>query len=122
MGNLLLLAVDVPDGLIWGGIPTALGSLGVAIRLLWAYWTKQQEEKDKATAAAATAKDAEITRLQKELSKKSDAHAVKVEELMRLAMTKVEEWGEKNREQFRDFTGVAAEFTALVRKYGLEEE
>lgn len=122
MDHSLLLSVDVPDGLIWGGIPTVLATIAGGIRLLWGYWTKRQEAERAQVKAVLEAKDAEITRLQKELSKKSDAHAAKVEELMMLAMNKVEEWGEKNRELQKDFTEVAAEFTTLARKFGLEEE
>ena len=117
----LLIAVDVPPELIWGGIPTLLGSAGVAIRLLWGYWTKQQERKDKATETQIKDFQTEITRLQKELSRKSDEHAAKVEELLKLAMDKVEEWGEKTRVQHGEFVQVAADFTALAKKFGLEE-
>ncbi|KKK53609.1 hypothetical protein LCGC14_3093070 [marine sediment metagenome] len=117
----LLIAVHVPEGLIWGGIPTLLASAGGGIRLLWGYWTKQQEKKDEATKAQIDAFQNEITRLQKELSKKSDAHAAKVEELLKLAMGKVEEWGERSRVQHGEFVQIAADFTALAKKFGLEE-
>lgn len=125
----LLLAVEVPDGLLWGGIPTLLASAAAAMKVLWNYWTKQQEEKDKATQAHIDGLAAEITRLreaatdrERKIAEREKAHAAKVEELMNLALAKVEQWGEKNRDLQREFVEVAQDFTALAKRLGLEEE
>lgn len=61
-------------------------------------------------------KDRQIEGLSKELSRKSDVHAQKVEELMNLALAKVETLGGKNEEILDRTLKVLGEITAEVRR------
>lgn len=123
----LFTAVVIPDGALWGGLVAVLTTIGGGLKVIWAYWTKREADrvaryKDIIDGKEKTVseKDEEITRLGKELSKKSDAHAEKVEQLMNLTLTKVEEMGDKHLAMGEKALGVMADFTATVNKLNLE--
>ncbi len=125
----ILLAAENSDAtLAWvvGTIVTAL-TTGGGGRLLWGWWSNREREKraawqkvvdDKDVIIAA--KDVRIQELSKELSKKSDAHAEKIQELMGLALDKVESMGTKVEGLLGRALAVQSDFTAEVRKLNLE--
>jgi hypothetical protein len=140
----LPLALVVDINWLIGTVVTGLGGSGAGVRFLWKYWVNREKEKreawqkvvadkdvliakkDQALADLSTKndtdmdnlrkeKDAEIIRLGKELSKKSDDHAVKVEELMNMALAEVKGVGMKVEGLLDRALNVQAEFTAEVR-------
>lgn len=150
MGGWLQLAFAVDDGTIWAAIIAVAGSAAGGVKAIWVYWqAREKKQRDELVAANKTAIDAkdqtigakndEITRLRdevidlsKKLSKKSDDHAAKIQELMSLTLSKVEDLSERHREQQAEFvrmsaeqqaefTAIAARFTDLARRYGLED-
>ena len=130
---------------IAGVITTILTGAGAGARVLWGYFTKREEEKRKgwkevvdakdaliaqkdaalakaqADAAAALKalrleKDEQVEALSKKLSTKSDEHAAKIQELMQLALSKVESMGDKNEALLDRALKVMAEFTQELRR------
>jgi len=134
----LMLAMEVSDGAIWGAILGLAGAAGGAVKAVWWYLTEREKKRaellKQAHDAALSTKDGEITRLRdevkdlgKRLAKKSDDHAAKVEELMLLALTKVEEgreqdreareeWSERDRESRAEILKALVDFNATVNR------
>lgn len=120
-------------GAIIGGLSGLLTALGAALKVLWSYWTKREEEKrlawkkivddkddliktkDDSYENLRKEKDLAIEALSKTLSKKSDEHAEKIQELMQLTLTKVEEQGEKTEEILSRALNVTSEITGELR-------
>lgn len=131
LDSLFILADGTGPELSWGSIigsiATALSGAGVGLKLLWSYWVKREEEKRAAWKGVVDGKD-EIIKLKDErieafskaLSKKSDEHAAKIQELMGLTLGKVEEWSAKQERLLDRALTVQAEFTAEVRKLNLD--
>ncbi len=133
-----LLAVAVSDSAVWGTVGAAIAAIGGAIKIVWMYWTKREAERtkrytqvlnDKDTLFKVTVdakddliaeKDEEIKELGKELSRKSDAHSEKVEQLMNLTLTKVEELGEKQLGWGEKAITALTGFEATVKRLNLE--
>lgn len=127
----LLLAnnVEVHPGVLAAVVTALLTGIPAGLKLVWSYWTRREQDKtarykevlDRKDETV-KAKDDRITELQKELSKKSDQHAKKVEELMLLAITKVEEWGERFMTQQDKLNETARAFDAAVRSLKVEPD
>jgi thioredoxin-like negative regulator of GroEL len=75
----------------------ALGTAGAAAKAVWSYWTTkvdtlQQQHRDETVGQRTfyteqiKQQDERITELQKELSRKSDDHAVKIEALQNVTL------------------------------------
>lgn len=129
----LLLAAEESTGVststigwIVGSIITALTTGGGA-KLFWSWWVNKDKERRAAWAkvvsdkdAIIAKKDAQIAELSTKLSKKSDQHAEKIEELMGMTLDKVEGWSGKIEGILDRSHAVQADFTAQVRKMNLE--
>lgn len=124
----LLLAEAAALELSWaaviGTILTALFGSGGGIKLLWAYWANREKEKREAWTKVVDdkdllidQKDQRIEDLSKELSRKSDQHAEKIQELMTLVVAKVEAWSEKLETVLDRSLKVQAGFTVEVREF-----
>lgn len=130
------------SGLPWteilGAVATLLGTVGGAVKIVWGYWTKREAEKraawqkvvadkdlliaakDQSLANLRKEKDGVITELQKELSRKSDEHAAKIQELMGITIEKVEDLGQKTESLLDRALTTQAEFTAEVRRLRIQ--
>lgn len=146
----LVLGVVIDANWLIGTILAGLFGSGGGAKLLWSYWVNREKEKreawqkvvsdkdaliakkDQALSDLGTKndtdmdalrkeKDAEITRLGKELSKKSDDHAVKVEELMTMALGEVKELGAKIESLLDRALNVQSDFTAEVRALRIQQ-
>lgn len=110
------------------GILTGMGgACGGAIKILWSYWTKREAEKREAWKGIVDGKDEiikqkddRITELGKNLSKKSDEHAAKIEQLMGLTLEEVSKWSTKLEAILERSHTVQAEFGAEVRSFTAE--
>ena len=113
--------------LSWGGLAAVIGggltSIGAGLKVVWNYWIKREREKSEAWQAVVAGKDAliaakdtRIEELSKELSRKSDAHAAKIQELMGVTLDKVEGWSGKLEQVIDRSLKVQADFTSEVRK------
>ena len=131
-----LLAVDANELGAVVGVTAGIGMVGGALKLVWNYWTGRLEKvaADHATelttvrdahkedrgeqtsryTAILGKKDDRIEELQKELSKKSDELAAKIEELQGVTMQKMEQMMEKNVDLFERQLEQSAQFTAMV--------
>ena len=127
----ILLAEAAAVELSWGtiaGIVSAVGAaVGAGLKIVWGYWTKREIEKCKAWKEVVddkdviiSQKDERIEELSKELSRKSDSHAEKIQELMGMTLDKVEGWSEKQERLLDRALTVQAEFTAEVRKLKID--
>ena len=100
------------DGNWLSGITASASVIvGGGIKQLWAYFQKKDEEKTARYKEILDGKDKMILGLQvqiqemgKDLSRKSDDHAKKIEELMTLTLNKLQELATKNeaREDAKD--------------------
>jgi len=125
--DLLLLALEIPETGFWAAIIGGSTTLAAGLKVLWAYWTNREKEKIERYKEILDAKDEtigekdeRITELQKELSKKSDAHAKKIQELMGVTLQKVEEMGDKQNSLTERAITVMADFSAHVQRMNLE--
>ena len=117
-------ALELSWGAIVGTVATAIFGGGGGLKLVWGYWTKREDEKRKAWKLVVDdkddlirGKDERIEELSKDLSRKSDQHAEKIEELMTLVVDKVEAWSGKLESVLDRSLKVQAEFTAEVREF-----
>lgn len=117
-------AVELSWGAIAGIVAAASTGAGAVLKAVWSYWTKREEDKRKAWKAVVDdkddlieKKDERIEELSKELSRKSDQHAEKIEELMTLVVDKVESWSGKLEQVLDRSLTVQATFAAEVREF-----
>ena len=133
------LAMTVPDGVIWAALVGIVSSIWGLLKVAGMYWAKRENgrttrykevidgkdellrETIEAKDGVIEAKDEEIKELGKELSRKSAAHAQKVEQLMNLTLVKVEELGEKHLAWGDKAFVVMTKFSTAVDKLNLEE-
>ena len=125
----LLLAIEIDTSWIIGGGTIIGGGAGGALKLIWSYWTKREGEKRKAWKKIVDDKDLlikdkdeRIEELSKDLSRKSDQHAEKIEQLMNITLDKMEAQQDKNEKLLDRTLSVQAEFTAEVKNLKLERD
>lgn len=116
--------VELSWTVIIGTVVTSIFGSGGVLKLVWGYWTKREEEKRAAWKEVVddkdkliAEKDDRITELSKDLSRKSDAHAQKIEELMTLVVDKVESWSGKLEAVLDRSLTVQAGFATEVREF-----